>query len=306
MLLVTGGSGLLGANFALTAQQRGYEVAAVYHRHAVRLPQMQCFQADLTDQATAYRLVQNLRPTWIIHCAAESNIDRCQEYPDEARQLNVNVPRFLAEAAADLRAGFIYISTDAVFDGKAGNYSEEQEPIPINIYAETKLAGEKAVTSAGGRHMIVRTNMYGWNAQPKTSQSEWFLQKLQTGQPVPGFADVFFNPLLVNDLSEVLLEMMERELTGIYNVGSRDHCSKYEFARELALVFGLDPDLVQPVSVQDVALKAPRAKNVTLDVSKLAAALGRPLPGLGEGLRRCQALQENGFAHRLKDSYTPV
>lgn len=300
LILVTGASGLLGANLVLHMRQCDKDVIAIYHRHKFVAQGVESLQADLTDKHMVSDLLQCLQPDWIIHCAALTNVDWCEEHPADTHRVNVEMSRDLAVAAHRVGAGLVYISTDSVFDGKSGHYSEEDAPAPVNVYAESKLAGEEAVRSELERSLIVRTNIYGWNMQEKHSLAEWILNRLELDQPVPGFYDVIFTPTLVNDLSEIILDMIERRLTGLYHVAGSQPCSKYEFALQLADVFGLQKQSVQPVSIADSLSKAPRPRDTSLKTSKVSRALGRPMPGLDSGLRRFKALRDSGFITQLK------
>jgi len=299
LILVTGASGLLGANFITTAQQRQQSLVAVFHQHDFHLPGIECVSADLTDLNTI-ELVQSFQPAWIVHCAALTNVDWCQLHPEETWRVNVEMSRNLAIAARRAGAKMIYVSTDSVFDGRVGNYDEADLPKPLNVYAESKLAGEKAVLEELQRSLIVRTNIYGWNMQGKASLAEWVLQRLEAGQPVPGFRDVVFTPILVNELSEIILDMMERQLTGVHHVAGSQPCSKYEFALHLASAFGLDSQLVRSESVDDSTLLAPRPKKTSLQTTKVSGVLGRKMPDVQSGLKRFKLLRDSGFATQLK------
>lgn len=300
MILVTGASGLLGANFLVTAHRRGMPVGAVYHRHSVRLSGVAGIRGDLTDAAVAAEVCRTLRPRWVVHCAAATDVDWCEEHPQEAWRLNVEMPRHLASAAHQIGAGVLYVSTDAVFDGQAGGYREDDPPSPVNVYAKTKLAGEEAVRAELDRWLIVRTNFYGWNLVEKLSLAEWILSRLEARRPVPGFCDVTFAPLLVNDLSEILLEMVGRALEGLYHVAGSGPLSKYDFAVACAETFGLDASLVRPSSVADAALRAARPRNIWLETARACGALGKPMPDVASGLRRFKALRDSGFVNALK------
>lgn len=214
MIVVTGASGLLGANLLLYLLQQGIDAVGLYHSHSLASG----IQIDLRDEQSVGTLLKQLHPTCIIHCAALTNVDWCEQHHEEAFQLNMGVSQTLARTAKLLHANMVYISTDSVFDGISGYYGEEDEPKPINRYAESKLAGEKAVVAELEHYLIIRTNIYGWNLQDKTSLAEWILYQLQSGKSVPGFFDVTFAPILVNDLSEIIFEMLSTRMTGIYHV----------------------------------------------------------------------------------------
>lgn len=300
MILVTGAGGLLGANLLFAALERG-PAAGVRHRSPLAVPGAEIATADLADPAAVDALVARLRPRWIVHCAALTDVDRCESHPAEARRANVETTRVVAAAAKRARAGLALVSTDSVFDGRTGGYAEGDPTGPLNVYARTKLEAEDAVRGAGlERPLIVRSNLFGWNAQDKTSLAEWIVRELEGGRRIKGFNDVIFAPLLVNDLAAVLLDLMAGGQAGLFHAAAPAPMSKYEFARATAAAFGLDASLVDESSIEGASLKAPRPKNTSLNAALLTRTLGRALPGLPESLRRFRALRDGGYAARLK------
>lgn len=299
MILVTGASGLLGANLLWEVRGR-YDRVAVYYRHPIRLPGVVGVRADLTCSPEALELIEAYRPHWIVHCAALTNVDLCEEEPSEAHKVNVEMTEHLVSAARRTGARMLYISTDSVFDGVRGRYSEEDTPRPLNVYARTKLEGERVVRGNLDRSLVVRTNIYGWNAQNKDSLAEWLLGRLESGQQVPGFQDVFFTPILVNDLAKILLNMMDQALHGVYHVAGGERCSKFEFAQRLAEAFALEKTLVVPASLHTSHLRAPRPRDTSLVTEKVSRALGMRMPDVRQGLARFKALREDGFVSKLK------
>jgi dTDP-4-dehydrorhamnose reductase len=306
MILVTGASGLLGASFVSMAREQSREVVGLYHRHPVHVDGVKLLAADLTDQAETRRLFQELGPSGVVHCAAATNVDWCEEHPDEAHRVNVMVPAAIAEICSACDARLLYISTDAVFDGERGNYAETDTPGPVNIYAKTKLQGEREVLRQNPAAAIARVNLYGWNAQNKQSLAEWILKQLTLGSRVPGFSDVFFCPILANDLADVLLALLDQNLAGLYHVVGSESVSKYEFARRVASTFGFNPGQVVPTHLADAGLKAQRPRNTSLNTGKICAALGRPMPDVAAGLRRFAQLRASGYADRIKSHLTGI
>src|SRR5262245_37934442 len=160
MILVTGASGLLGANLIMTALEEGLEVAGLYHQHQVNLPGATLLAADLTNKSEVERIFTDLRPEGVIHCAAVSNVDWCEDHPDVAREVNVAASAAIADIANKANAQFLYISTDSVFDGLRGNYAESDDPAPVNIYARSKLEGEREVLRCHPFAAVARINLY--------------------------------------------------------------------------------------------------------------------------------------------------
>jgi dTDP-4-dehydrorhamnose reductase len=300
MIVVTGASGLLGASVVTVARNLNREAVGLCHRHLLRIPGAQICTVDLTDQQAMRTVLPSLRPTSIIHCAAITNVDWCESHPEETELMNVQASSYLAELAQRLNARIVYISTDSVFDGKSGNYTENDLPAPLSVYAKSKWRGEQEVLRRHSSPLIVRVNIYGWNAQPKQSLAEWILDEVQSGKQVRGFDDVYFCPMLVNDLAEILLTMLDHGLSGIYHVVGSERISKYEFARRVVKTFDLAASCVVPTSVVEAQLRAPRPLDSSLNTEKIREALGRRMPDVNTGLRRFRELGEDGYRNRLK------
>ena len=301
-ILVTGASGLLGANFLKIVQKTGCEVVGIFHHHPIFIPGISTIQTDLSQYHEVRTLISRFKPRHILHCAAMTNVDWCEAHPQETWRINVDVSRNLALEAHNCSSKLIYISTDSVFDGTKGSYTEEDLPNPINVYAKSKLAAEKMVLDVSKENLVIRTNIYGWNFQNKYSLAEWVLDRLEAGQKVPGFYDVLFSPILVNDLSRIILDMIDLDLKGIYHVAGSEPCSKYDFAREIARAFSLDTSLVHAISIDDFAFLAQRPRNTSLRVHKVHEALGRKIPTIQSGLLKFKALRMAGYVEELKNS----
>lgn len=300
MILITGVSGLLGINLLTRARERKLDAAGFYYSHAVDVPNTVTMQVDLRDAASMRAVVHDLRPSAIIHCAAATNIDWCEDHPGETERINVHTPFYLAEIAADIGAHFTFVSTDSVFDGSRGNYSERDEPRPLNVYAKTKLSAETEVRRANPDSLVARLTIYGCNSLPKRSLAEWILGRLAEGREVPGFTDVIFSPILANDVADALLEILKLKLKGLYHIAGSEAVSKFEFARALARTFDLDLQLVVPASLDAARLIAHRPKNTSLDTEKIEGALDVEMPDVETGLRRFKAMQDSGYALELR------
>jgi dTDP-4-dehydrorhamnose reductase len=184
--------------------------------------------------------------------------------------LNCELPEKLAQHVARGGARLIHISTDTVFDGLRGNYSEDDPPNPINIYARTKLEGEIAVARAN-QQAIIAAQLYGWSLTGKRSLGEFFFNHLSASKTVNGFTDVYFCPLLANELGKILLRMLEKKLSGLFHVVSWECIIKYEFGVWLARRFGLFEGLIHPYR-HSGGLAAARSPNLTLLTDKLTRA----------------------------------
>ncbi len=298
-ILVTGASGLLGLNFAL--QYCGqHTVVGLFNDHSLANVPFEACRVDLTQKGAAEKAIRDAKPELILHCAAVANLDACEKNPGLAERLNAEVPGEFALAARRLGIRMIHISTDAVFDGLRGKYSEQSAPNPINVYASSKLAGERAVAEANPEAIIARVNFYGWSLGGTRSLAEFFFNNLRAGKRTNGFTDVWFCPLEVTMLGKVLMKMAAKGLSGLYHTVSRECLSKYDFGCRLARQFGLDQDLVIPVSWLEGNLTAPRSPNLSLRTDKLEKALGEALPDQAEGLKQYYASYREGYSERIR------
>ena len=298
-ILVTGASGLLGLNLALEASQQ-HEVIGSVNQNLIQTKEFTAIRSDLTETVAIKQLLEKIQPDWVINCAALANLDECEAEPELAQELNSELPEKLAVYVARGGARLVHISTDAVFDGVEGGYREEDEPNPLSHYARTKLAGEGAVLNANPDAIVARVNLFGWSLSGARSLAEWFFNNLNDGNPIMGFTDVYFCPLIANDLSQLLIKMLENDLKGLYHVVSSECISKHEFGVRLAQRFNFDPTLITPTVVSKAGLMAARSPNLTLSCEKLAADLGEAPPGIGQGLSRFHAQFTSGYRELIR------
>jgi dTDP-4-dehydrorhamnose reductase len=285
-LLVTGASGLLGLNMSLVATAQGHQVTGFSHARVLLNTPFDVCQVNLLKIEAALEIIERIRPEGIVHCAALADLNLAEQRPELAHQLNCEVPGALAAAAARWGIPFVHISTDAVFDGQTGGYREDDPVNPLSIYAQTKLAGEEAVRESYLDAIIARVVFFGWSLTGDRSLSEFFFNSLCVGHPIKGFTDAQFCPLYTEDLAEILLEMIAAGLTGTYHVVSPEGLSKYDFGVRIARQFGFDPELIEPIRMQDIKRGAPRALDLALKPDKVQDALGHALPTVDTGIDR--------------------
>jgi dTDP-4-dehydrorhamnose reductase len=298
-LLITGASGLLGLNLALSARDR-HTIIGVDRCKLSGVP-FDLICADLLDPGTADRVLDTARPDWLIHCAALANLEACEADPDLARRLNADLPGDLATACARRGVKMVHISTDSVFDGtKEELYAETDAPSPVGMYPVTKLQGERNVLAANPQAAVARVNFFGWSLGGKRSISEFFFNNLSAGKRCNGFTDVWFCTMFVGDLADTLLQMLEKDLSGLYHATGSEAMTKYEFGVRLARRFGFDETLIDPISVTRSELTARRSPILRLSIHKLSTALGMEIPGVSTGLDRFYAQYQQGYPQKIR------
>ena len=308
-MLITGVSGLLGNNLAYYFKDK-YEILGLYDTHSVSIEGIYTEKCELSDQENIKRVLSDFNPDVIIHCASLANIDECEKNQSLTKRINILATKDLVDSVIDTEAYLIYISTDAVYDGKEGNYSEDTGKIdPQNYYGQSKYEGELEILR-GKKSLIFRTNFFGWNIQEKKSLGEWILGEIKANRPINCFQDAYFSTIYTLELARIIDIAIRENLTGVYNCGGSNSCSKYEFARKIADCFGFDKSFINAISIDNHNFKAKRGKNLSLNVDRLQDALDYRLPsidqsidafyrdykcGLPEGIKKQQVGSMKGF-----------
>lgn len=280
-ILVTGSSGLLGSKLVVAAKGN-YETIPTYSTKSL-FPNS--IRMDITDKNEVLRIIGKFKPDVVIHAAAETDVDKCEVDKERAWKVNAEGTKNVAEACTEVDAKPIYVSTDYVFEGEKGLYDEEDIPKPINHYGITKLEGEKHLAKVEG-HLIVRASvLYGWHPWKKNFAT-WVLDSLRQKKQIKIVDDHYNSPTLADNLAELLLDAVEKDPTGLYHTAGRERISRFEFALQIARMFGLDSELVKPIRMAELKdWVARRPRDSSLRVEKIQRELKTKLLDVSEGLR---------------------
>jgi dTDP-4-dehydrorhamnose reductase len=286
-ILITGVNGMLGS-FVVQEFKKNDATFDVYGVGRSKtngfLPGKQYYELDLLNFTELKRALDDVDPDIIIHCAAEVNLDICERDNAYANQIHRDVTSVLA-SRDPAKTKLIYISTDSVFDGIAGNYSEEDKVHPLNFYAMSKFNGEEAVRARQENYLILRTNIYGFRKNKGNSLFEWIAGKLSSGETITGFDDLVFNPLYTGQLASLMSDLLKTDYCGTLNAGCNEFISKYQFAVDVANEFGWDTSLIKRGNSDQFPAKLERPKNTTLNTNKLRQIAGY-VPTFKSGIKQ--------------------
>jgi dTDP-4-dehydrorhamnose reductase len=282
--LVTGANGFLGWNVP-RALDSAVELIGATRSGTTADGYSGAVELDLLDVASSEHAIRNARPHVILHAAALANHENCQSDPQRARHTNVSATRQLAALSESIGATFVYISTDAVFDGALGNYSETSPTSPFSVYGETKLEGEIAAAKETSA-LIVRTNFFGWSPSGHRSILEFFVNALESVTSVSGYTDFTVTSIYAPHLLETVQNLVNLGARGTFHVASSDPMSKFHFGRAVAQEFGLDQALIKPSSAAAGSHDTSRIRNLSLNTDKLAGLLGNPPPSQHDGIHQ--------------------
>ena len=245
-------------------------------------------QFDIQDLSSVRSTFSSLNPDVVLNTAALASHQHCEENPELAHEVNAIGAKNVAIAAREIGAQLLHISTDAVFDGKSGNYREADATSPFSVYGQTKLAGEQAVLAALPSALVVRTNFFGWSPSGTRSILEFFVNSLTQGKRVDGYSNYFVSSIYAQDLLQALFELSDFQHSGLLHVASSDSISKYDFGVAVARQWGLDSQLIQAARALHHDGTDSHTRDLSLNTDKTMELLGRKLPTQLEGITRAK------------------
>jgi dTDP-4-dehydrorhamnose reductase len=236
-------------------------------------------KVDITQKHQVKKLVLDFVPDFIINAAAFTNVDKCESERELAWKINVTGVEHLAQYARLVDAHLTHVSTDYVFDGKNGPYSETDQPNPISYYGRTKFASENALAISGAKYAIVRTNvLFGPSEFGEPDFVNWVIDSLTSGKKIRIVTDQINNPTFIPDLADGILRIVDLNKDGLYNLAGRELLSRYDFTLRIAEHFALNKKLIEKIKTSDLKQSAPRPLKSGLIILKAETELNyKPL-----------------------------
>jgi dTDP-4-dehydrorhamnose reductase len=291
-ILITGINGLVGQYLLKALNGSGARVMAT-GKGPLRVPElitgeMEYREMDITDGMAVSDLVSSFKPDIIIHSAAMTQADQCEQHKADCWNSNVTATRFLLDAARSFPVFFIYLSTDFVFDGDAGPYTEEDPTGPVNYYGSSKLAAEKAVIQSGIPSAIVRTVLvYGQTADGTRSNIiTWVKKELEAGKKIRVVNDQLRTPTYAGDLARGILQVAFAEAGGTWHISGEDIYTPYQMALAVAEELGLDKSLIEKADAGSFQQPALRPLRTGFIIERARRLLGYQPVSFAEGIRK--------------------
>jgi dTDP-4-dehydrorhamnose reductase len=269
-LLITGASGFLGWYISQAAAD--WEVYGTYHHHRNIAPNCHPIALDLTDTAALNQCFAQLRPAAVIHAAALSQPNACQEDPALSYKINVLASFYIAIACADLAIPCVFTSSEQVFDGTQAPYGEDDPRSPINLYGEHKALAEAGMLARHDQVAICRMPLMFGAVPHASSFIQPFIRRLRSGELLQAFTDEIRMPLSGWDAAQGLLIALKQH-RGILHLGGKESLSRFAMAQILVEVLGLESARIEPCLQADVKMAAPRPADLSMD-SAIALGLG--------------------------------
>lgn len=290
-ILITGANGFLGYYLAKQLLAKNFSVIAT-GKGKCRLPfthdrDFQYLSMDFTDPFAVHDVFENIKPDVVVHAGAMSKPDECETNQMLAYLVNVEGTVQLLINSTDLKCFFIFVSTDFVFDGERGMYSENDQPRPVNYYGRTKLEAEEAVKEYDFDWAIARTVLvYGKNHSGHANILKTVKEKLEKGEAYNVVDDQVRTPTYVEDLATGIVSIIEKRATGIFHLSGKDILTPYQMAIKTAEHLGPNRSLIKRVTAASFSQPAKRPLKTGFIIEKAKKELGYEPLSFDEGLKK--------------------
>lgn len=279
-ILIVGSNGMLGqrlVEFYSTKNNINLFTASAEENSFFENIYYNCI--DITNKTEVLNLFEKVKPDCVINAAAYTGVDKAEEENEKAFAINVSGVEYLAEACKEHDSRLIHISTDYVFNGENGPYSEDDETTPIGYYGKTKLEGEKKIIAQNINYAIIRTNvLYGPAKFGRNDFVKWVVKMLKDKNEIKIVTDQINNPTFIDDLVNGINLVITKNAKGIFNIGGEEFLSRYDFTLRIADFYNLRKDLIKKIITEELNQTAPRPLKSGLKIKKAEKNLGyKPL-----------------------------
>lgn len=286
-LIITGVNGLLGQKLLEQAYHKylvlGIDLQDLPFNKKIKFEYR---KLDLTKRVPVRDVILNYAPHYIVNTAAMTDVDGCETLKEQCWKINVEAVENLIQSVRKTRAKIVQLSSDYVFDGKNGPYSETNAPKPLGYYGKSKLASENLLIASGLDHAIVRTMvLYGYGIEIRPNFVTWLIEKLKNGESVNIVTDQLGNPTLADDLARAILRIIEHNRWDLYHISGSELIDRYNFALKIAEVFKLNKSLITPITTPELNQPALRPLNSGFILDKARAEMDIEMSNIEEGLK---------------------
>ena len=296
-ILLTGGSGLLAVNWFYSKNNQ-YRVYLGLNERKIHPDNSEVLFLDFFSEESLMKQIDSLNPSIIIHTAGLTSVEKCENNPELAFYINVELSSMVANVTKRLGIRLVHISTDHLFEGNVSMLTEGAPRKAINVYGKTKALAESKIEEINSEALIIRTNFYAWGPSYRKSFSDYIIESLRNKKLLSLFDDVYYTPILAENLIDTVHELLKKNEKGIFNIVSDDRISKYDFGLLIAEEFGLDKSYIERCSLHCKSNLVRRPYDMSLSNQKIKKLLGR---NLGTVKQHIAKLHEQEFETKTKN-----
>jgi len=299
-IFITGGSGLLGLNWAYQVTNR-FEPVLNLHTRTIHPIDMETVSLDLGNEKTLVRELESIGPDLVVHTAGITSIEVCEQDHELADHVNTRIPVNVCKACQSLGIPLIHISTDNLFDGSAAMVAEDHRINPLNYYGLSKARAETGILEIYDNALVIRTNFYGWGPAYKPSFSDTILAALKRQENLSLFEDVYYTPVLISELIAATHELLDGNHRGVFHVVGDERLSKFDFGLRLANAFGLDYRLIRKGRLQEMTNLTKRPLDMSMSNHKVCTLLNRSIGDIDSQISKLKAQEQTTITRAIHE-----
>jgi len=283
-VLIIGGSGLLGSNWAIKWKDR-YNILLGINKRFIEIEGTKSIYIDFKDEKIIRDILKKNKVDILINCSGLTNVEKCEENKELADFVHSHLCEVFSKLCTSLEVKQIHISTDHLFDGSKKYVDEDCIPKPLNNYGKTKLISEKMVSKFNPSALIIRTNFFGKGPSYRRSFSDLILDNICKNESVNLFDDVFFTPIYINELIEIIENLLLKDLFGVFNVVGDERLTKYDFGLKIASEIGVNQSLVKKTFFSERNDLVKRPFDLSLSNKKIRKSISIPIKSLNDQIK---------------------
>ncbi len=289
-VLIIGSNGMFGQRLTYHFLSNSlFQVFCTSNEDVSFIENVKYKQVDITNKDDITSLICNYSPDYIINTAAYTNVDKSEIEKELAWKINVTGVKYIANAAKEINAFVIHISSDCVFDGVNGPYTENDKTNPIGYYGLTKLEGENILHSVEVKHTIIRTNvLYGPAKFGRPDFVKWVYNKLKNNESINIVTDQINNPTYIDDIVKAINKIIDLNIEGLFNIGGNEFLNRFDFTLRIADYFNLNKNLINPILTEQLNQIAKRPLSSGLITTKAEETFGYKATNIEETFRLMQ------------------
>ena len=257
------GAGFLGSKIHSFFNEKGLDTGAT------NFNKNEFYTLDITNKSEVEKFFSKHKPNEAVLCASFAGVDECESLPAKAREINVNGTKNVFEACKKINSKLVFISSDYVFDGEKGDYTEQDKTNPIQVYGVTKVEGENIVLSNEDNLVLRVSTLYGKSSVDKKTFERHLIENISSGKPVKVASDQITSPTLIDDVANAAFSLLQKNESGLFHTSGSEQISRHGFALKVAKKFSLDKNLIEVTTMDKLGFKALRPMNSSLSIKKL-------------------------------------
>ena len=292
-VIITGGSGLLALNWAFV-KKKDAQITLLLHQRKVSIEGVDSMFINLRSEKTVFEFLSKVQNCIVIHCAAITDVNYCEKNPESAYETNSLIAGNLAKICSKLAIKFVHISSDHLFSGLNPFSSEESPLCPQNVYGASKVDAEKRVLQSNPDSLVIRTNFFCWGPSYRNSFSDFLINSIREKKKISLYTDIFYTPIYARHLVELVHNLVNSNLRGIFNIVGSERLSKYEFGKMIFSIFSGNMELITRTKYQEQSNSIKRPLDMSLSNNKLVSSLNVKMASLENQILQLKA-DENDF-----------